>query len=86
MTNLVVIPEDRLDSKIKEAVTEAVKTSFSEHDREKNKDRLFTINQIAKRLHKSHATIKKLCAKGMIRTTKSGLIPESAIEDYLQDT
>jgi len=28
-------------------------------------------------------TIKKLVEKGIIRSTKDGLIPESAINDYL---
>ena len=39
--------------------------------------------EVAKRLHKSHSTIKKLCSSGIIRTTKSGLIEESSIEEYL---
>ena len=86
MTNLVVIQEDQLERQIRKAVREEVKTSLSEHDRERNGDRLYTINQVAKRLFKSHSTIKKYCAQGFIQTTKSGLIPESAIEKYLQGT
>jgi len=46
---------------------------------------LFTINKVAKRLKKSHATVKKLCDNGTIKTTKSGLIEESEIERYLSN-
>lgn len=46
-------------------------------------EKLFSINKTAKLLGKSHTTIKKLTINGIIRTTATGLIPESAIEDYL---
>ena len=47
---------------------------------------LYTVNKVAKRLNKSHRTIKKYIERGIIKTTKSGLITESAINDYLQNT
>jgi hypothetical protein len=47
-------------------------------------DKLYNVNQIAKRLGKAHATIKKLIAKGIIKTTIDGLISEAAINEYLQ--
>lgn len=46
-------------------------------------EKLYYINQVAKLLGKSHTTIKKACLAGFIRTTANGLIPESAIEEYL---
>lgn len=46
-------------------------------------EKLYYINQVAKLLGKSFATIKKLALNGTIRTTRNGLIPESAIEEYL---
>lgn len=83
MTNtLVLLEPDQLFNEIKKAV----KISLSEHDQEKvNKDemRLFTINQVAKRLKKSHATISKLVKDGLIKTTKSGLITETELNNYL---
>jgi len=47
---------------------------------------LYSINKVAKRLKKSHATIKKLCDNGTIKTTKSGLIEECEIERYLSNS
>lgn len=44
----------------------------------------YSINQVAKQLGMAHATVKKLVANGMIRSTTSGRIPQDAIEDYLQ--
>lgn len=57
-----------------------------EYDKEKAlsiPEKVFTINHVAKMLGKAHATIKKLVNKGIIKSTKDGLIPESAINDYL---
>ena len=65
-----------------------LKATLSEFDLEKikgNSISLFTINQVAKRLGKAHATIKKLVNAGIIKTTKDGLITEQSINDYLQN-
>ncbi len=67
-------------------VIELFKVAMSEFEKEKaanSPDKLFTINQVAKRLGRSHATISKLVKNGLIHSTKDGLIPESAINDYL---
>ncbi|MDY0103221.1 MAG: helix-turn-helix domain-containing protein [Lentimicrobium sp.] len=67
----------------------AVKTAFQEMEAEKVKvqltDRTYTINEVAKRLHMAHATVKKLAMNGIIKSTKSGRITEQAINDYLND-
>lgn len=47
-------------------------------------DKLYNVNQIAKRIGKAHATVKKLINKGLIKTTIDGLISEASINDYLQ--
>jgi hypothetical protein len=47
-------------------------------------DKLYTVNQVRKRLGKAHSTIGKLIAKGMIKTTKDGLISEASLREYLQ--
>lgn len=47
-------------------------------------DKLYTVNQVRKRLGKAHSTIGKLIAKGMIKTTKDGLISEGSLREYLQ--
>lgn len=70
----------------KEELTEVLESIFLKLEAKKQKgvgEKLYYINQVAKMLGKSHTTIKKACLAGLIRTTTDGLIPESAIEDYL---
>jgi excisionase family DNA binding protein len=83
MTNtLVLLEPEQLFNEIKKAV----KISLAEHDRERvNKDhiRLYTINQIAKKLNKSHSTISRLVKDGVIKSTKDGLVTEQELNNYL---
>jgi excisionase family DNA binding protein len=70
----------------KNEIKEILKEAMSELEKEreaKTPDKLYTVNQVAKRLGRAHETISKLVKKGMIKTTKDGLIPESAINEYL---
>ena len=70
----------------KKEMTEIFKSVLVEFDNEKTaklNEKVFTINQIAKRLGRAHDTINKLVKNGMIRTTQDGLITESAINEYL---
>jgi len=70
----------------KQELSNTIKTVLMEYDKEKSSkqpEKVFTINQVSKSLGKAHATIKKLVERGTIRSTKDGLIPESAINDYL---
>ncbi|MEI6060506.1 MAG: hypothetical protein WCR72_07335 [Bacteroidota bacterium] len=79
MANLLITEPAELKSLIKSAL--------QEYDLEKNRDKgetLWTINQVAKRLGKAHATIKKLVLTGIIKTTIDGLITEAAINEYLK--
>jgi len=69
-----------------EELKEMIKSALREYNLEVNSntpDKLYTINKIAKRLGRSHDTINKLVKRGVIKTTKDGLIPESAINEYL---
>jgi len=82
--SFVFLPEEVLTEKIESAVHR----QFERWEKENNKshsERCFTINSIAKRLGKNHSTIKKLCERGIIKTTKSGLITEQAINEYLSN-
>ncbi len=56
---------------------------FDNEKAKKRPTKLYTINQIAKKLGKAHATIKKLVTNGIIKSTKDGLITETAINEYL---
>ncbi len=70
--------EARLKSIVKKALKE-----FTEEQKIEQGVKLYNVNQIARRLGKAHATIKKLIAKGLIKTTKDGLISEQALNEYL---
>ena len=70
----------------KQELQQTIKFVLVEYDKEKASklpEKVYTINQIAKMLGKAHATIKKLVGNGFIKSTKDGLITESAINEYL---
>jgi len=70
----------------KQELKEVIKSVLVEYDKEKASmlpDKLYTINQVSKMLGKAHATIKKLVKNEFIKSTKSGLITEAAINEYL---
>jgi hypothetical protein len=71
-------------SELGSALKKAVKDAIREMNEESANDKLYTINQVRIRLGKSHKTIKNLVTAGLIKTTASGLITESAINQYLQ--
>ena len=48
--------------------------------------KLYTVSELSRLTGKAYATIKKLVKSGVIRSTKSGLIPEDAIKEYLNLT
>jgi len=70
----------------KQELEQSIKSVLVEYDKEKASklpEKVYTINQIAKMLGKAHATIKKLVKNEFIKSTKDGLITESAINEYL---
>lgn len=78
-SEIILTTKSELRSTILNALTD-----FEQAKKESQPPKLFSINQVAKSLGKSHQTIKKYVLKGLIRSTKSGLIPEDAIEEYLK--
>lgn len=79
MQNLILA--DRND--LKEALKDALKEHQKEIEKKTEADKLFTINAVARRIGKAHATVKKMIKKGLLKTTPDGLIPLSAINEYL---
>ncbi|MBL7105682.1 MAG: hypothetical protein ISS18_15255 [Bacteroidales bacterium] len=75
---IIVTEKENLKEILKAAIIEAEKEIKASKP-----DKLYTINQVAKRLSRAHETINKLVKNGVISTTKDGLITESAINDYL---
>ena len=69
-----------------EDIKDIMKIALYEIEKEKEArtpDKLYAINQVAKRLGRAHDTINKLVKRGVIRTTKDGLITKTAINEYL---
>jgi len=65
-------------------ISEAVRRGIDDTEKRKNEaEKLYTINEVAKRLGKAHRTIKNLVTSGAIKSTKTGLISEFAIKEYL---
>lgn len=83
MAEMIFLPADQAEEVLKKAVITGLE-AFEAKRKRLEDVRLLTINEVARRLHKSHSTIKKLCLSGTIKTTKSGLIEESSIEEYLR--
>lgn len=84
MAQMVITDMAELKTALKEAMIELNEETANEKKRASQVDRLYTVNEVRKRLGKAHSTIKKLIAKGLIRTTIDGLITEAAINEYLQ--
>ena len=78
---LAIIQSEDLIREIKEVIGNELKTHFDE-----NKElRLFTINQVAKKLGMSHSTVKKLVRSGAIASTRNDRITEESINDFLKN-
>ncbi len=76
---LIITTPEKLKALIKEAIKE------TDEGKKKNEiPKLYSINQVAKRLGKAHATIQKLVKNDYLKTTKSGLITETSLNEYLQ--
>jgi hypothetical protein len=78
MDTIVITTEERLSSIIRNTLI-----SFEKEKEAKMPPKIFTVNQVAKKLGKAPGTIKKYVDKGIIRSTKNGLIPEDAINEFL---
>jgi hypothetical protein len=79
MQNLILADRNDLKAALKDALQEHQK----ELEKRTEDDRLYTINSVARKLGKAHATVKKLVTNGLLKTTKDGLIPLSSINEYL---
>ena len=80
MNEIIVITKESLKNTIRTVLVE-----FEENKKAKDSPKLYTINMIAKKLGKAHATVKKLVEAGYLKTTADGLIPENAVNAYLNN-
>jgi len=85
MAEKIITDTAELKLVIKAAIVELNEETATEKQKAAKIDNLYTINEVRKRFGKAHSTVKKLISKGLIKTTKDGLISEAAIQDYLQN-
>lgn len=78
---LAIIQSEDLIREIKETIGVELKAHFDQN----REMRLYTINQVAKKLGMSHSTIKKLVNSGELQSTRNGRITEEAIDDFLKN-
>jgi hypothetical protein len=72
------------DYDLQSLIKEALKSSLREIRQEETQTEiLYTVNEVAKRLHKAHRTVKGWVTSGKLRTTPSGLISERALQSFL---
>jgi len=84
-TKLIVIPANELFNML-ESVIENTENRKAEKEKERlQRETLYTINQVAHKLGRAHATIKKLVAEGVIKATPDGMISEKSVNDYLMN-
>ncbi len=80
MAQLIVTERTELKSVFKEVLAEL----REEDKKETLSEKLYTRNQVRKRLGKAWKTIDNLIKVGLLKSTASGLISEAAINEYLQ--
>ena len=71
-------------NELKEVLSECI----SEHQKKVDSERpmkIYTINQVAKKLGMSHSTIKKKINQGLIKATADNRILGSEINNYLKN-
>ena len=83
-TTFIFLPEDVVTDRIEKAIQRQFER-WEQEERQRRGVKCYTINAIAKRLGKNHSTIKKMVKSGLIKSTKSGLITEQGINEYLQN-
>lgn len=79
-----LIPASESLQEIRTVIANEIRQQFLDQRRETGHEKLFYVAQVAARLGKAHKTVKNMVLSGVIRSTKNGLIPESAIEDFLK--
>jgi hypothetical protein len=84
MGPIIITNPEEFDSFLNRAIKTAYKELQAENENDKEADKLYTVNQVRKRLGKAHATVSKLISNGMIKTTKNGLVSEASLREYLQ--
>jgi len=79
---ILITSADELLAVITKAVKVAIDSAEAENKR-KHGEKIYSKNQVAKKLGKAWMTVDRYCRSGIIRTVPGGGIPESALMDFL---
>ena len=79
-TRMVIIALDDL----LQILTQSVHEAFIEIQKQQNNSKTYSINQASKKLGRSHKTVSKLIANGLLIATADNKITESALNEYLK--
>ncbi len=82
MKELVIIEKSEFNSSLRNELI-SILEDFENKKRASQESKVYTINRVAKQLGLAHATVSKYVKSGLIKSTKSGLITEEAINDFL---
>ena len=74
--------KSELENIIRKSVTDAL-SEFEKGKTISDPEKLLTVSQVSKKLGKSFRTVKKWVSSGILQTTKSGLITEASLNNYL---
>lgn len=80
MSNTIIVTDIET---IERLINKAVAESFEAN--KPKEEQLFTVNHVAKILHMSHSTVKKLVGEGTIKTTASGHISIGELDCFLKN-
>jgi len=84
MAQIFITDISDLKAALKDVLIELNQESEKAKAKAESADKLYTRNQVRKRLGKAFATVDKLISKGLLKTTKDGLISEASLNEYLQ--
>jgi len=85
MSDMIILPIEEARQTIREAVREEFELLEAKRKRLASVN-LYSKNKAAQRLHLHFNTVKRLCDDGIIKTTASGLIMESELDRYLENS
>lgn len=80
MSEIILTTKEELIKELKKVLLEVEEEKLA-----RKPPKVYSVNHVAKTLGLAHATVKKLVSQGIIRTTKSGLISEIEINNYLKN-
>ena len=84
MSEIILTSRKELEQIINNSVLIAM-NDFKAQERDRNKFKVYTLNQASKLLHMSYNTLKKHIETGLLKTTKDNRITEYEINNFLSN-